>query len=130
MYQTKQKTAIIEYLKANSESHLAVDQILFDLNKRNIKVSSATLYRFLDNLINLNMVRKIILDNSNKACFQYINSSCHSHYHLMCTKCNKLYHLRCDEIDELIDHVYKNHDFKIEPERILLYGICKDCEGK
>ncbi len=130
MYNTKQKMVILDYLKNNSNRCFTVDELRDELNSTNIKVSVATLYRYLDNLTSDNKVRKFVMDNVSKACYQFIDDDdCHNHFHMICTKCNKLIHLECEEVDEFIKHVSSNHKFKIDLSRVVFYGLCEECGG-
>ena len=128
-YNTNQKKIIINLLKNNKDEHLNVDEMLEILKESGENVSRATLYRTLDNLVNSGEVRKYVMDENEKACFQYIDSTiCHDHFHLICLKCGKLFHLDCEKFHNLIDHIEEEHDFKVSESRLVLYGLCKDCK--
>ena len=48
----------------------------------------------------------------------------------MCIECGTLFHLECDHVSEIINHVESHHKFKVDPGRIVLYGVCNDCSNK
>ena len=129
-YKTVQKQTILDMLKENKNRHLNADEMLEILHKRQENVSRATLYRTLDSLVQGEVVRKYVISENEKACFQLINddSNCHNHFHLVCSKCGKLIHLECDKLEELISHISDEHDFTVLPSRVVLYGICKKCK--
>lgn len=129
MYQTKQKSYILNILKENKDKHLNAEEIFMILKEQNLSVSLATLYRYLDKLVNENIVRKYTSSHLGKACYQYIDSHCHkhNHFHLICLKCNKLIHLDCDLIDSFLSHVEEHHKFKISKEKVVYYGYCDEC---
>ncbi len=129
-YNTVQKQKILEMLKANSHHHLNADEMLFILNAKQLNVSRATLYRYLDVLVQTGEVRKYIFAEGEKACYQYIEDKnhCSSHFHLMCTECGKLIHLDCGKVAELINHIEEEHNFMVDPGRVVIYGICSDCK--
>ena len=104
--------------------------MLFILNAQKVSVSRATLYRYLDVLVSTGDVKKYILSESDKACYQYVDSSedCKEHFHLMCIDCGTLQHLECLQINEIINHVVKDHKFKVDPGRVVLYGLCEECQ--
>ena len=114
----------------NKNKHLTVDDMLFILNAQKVSVSRATLYRYLDVLVSTGDVKKYILSESDKACYQYVDSSedCKEHFHLMCIECGTLQHLECPHINEIINHVVKDHKFKVDPGRVVLYGLCEECQ--
>ena len=93
VYNTRQKTIILEMLKNNKNKHLTADDMLFILSAQKVSVSRATLYRYLDVLVSTGDVKKYILSESDKACYQYVDSgkSCNEHFHRM-TKFPQLHH--------------------------------------
>ena len=130
VYNTRQKVFILEMLKNNKNKHLTVDDMLFILNAQKVSVSRATLYRYLDVLVSTGDVKKYILSETDKACYQYVDSSedCKEHFHLMCIDCGTLQHLECLHINEIINHVIKDHKFKVDPGRVVFYGLCEECQ--
>ena len=129
VYNTRQKTIILEMLKNNKNKNLTADDMLFILSAQKVSVSRATLYRYLDVLVSTGDVKKYILSESDKACYQYVDSgkSCKEHFHLMCIYCGTLQHLECIHINEIINHVEKDHKFKVDPGRVVFYGLCEEC---
>ena len=129
VYNTRQKTIILEMLKNNKNKHLTADDMLFILSAQKVSVSRATLYRYLDVLVSTGDVKKYILSESDKACYQYVDSgkSCKEHFHLMCIYCGTLQHLERIHINEIINHVEKDHKFKVDPGRVVFYGLCEEC---
>ena len=83
VYNTRQKTIILEMLKNNKDKHLTADDMLFILSAQKVSVSRATLYRYLDKLEETNIIRKFTKPHLSKACYQYIDEKCsHSHFHM------------------------------------------------
>ena len=70
--------------------------------------------------------------NGTCACYQYFDGTgdCHRHYHLKCLKCGKLLHAECEFLNDLSEHIEKEHDFVIDGEKTVLYGICGECRRK
>ncbi|MDD6490059.1 MAG: Fur family transcriptional regulator [Clostridia bacterium] len=131
-YKTKQREAILKYLVDNSDSHVTVCQIADYLSSNGNHVGVTTIYRHLEKLLEQGLVRKYTVDGSTGACFQYVqeNSRCREHFHLKCEKCGCLIHLECSHLDELYEHIYDDHAFRINPFRTVFYGICKECSAK
>ena len=88
-YHTKQRSIILDLLKANQDRHLTAEEMLELFNQNQTPVSKATLYRYLDMLVSQNAVRKFIIDNQPSAGYQYIEEGdyCHEHFHLKCLEC-------------------------------------------
>lgn len=130
-YNTIQKQIIIKFLEEHKDRHLNIDEMLELLKKEDVSVSRATLYRTIDSLVESGVVRKYVINENEKACFQYIDSDdCHHHFHLLCSKCGKLIHLECEKFEEILEHFSSEHGFKVYPGRVVLYGICSECQEK
>ena len=130
-YNTKQRERILKYLKENKDSNITADEIINYFKSTNDKIGKATVYRYLNNLVKENIVKKYMVENRNCSCYQYIEEqNCDSHYHLKCEKCNKIIHLECDEFKEVENHIAKEHDFELDSVKTVLYGICKECSKK
>ena len=123
-YETKQKSAIVDFVKSKS-GHITAKDIVNELSSRGEKVSTATVYRRLDKLVDSGMLRKYITDNG--ACYQY-SEQCHKdHFHLKCTECGTLFHIDCDFLTSIAPHIEKHHNFKVDNRRTVMYGICESC---
>ena len=97
-----------------------------------VKVNTTTVYRYLDKLCAEHVVIKYPDLNSDKAVFQFAGEEkkCTDHLHLKCIRCGKVVHLDCDFMDELKEHLFRDHDFRLQCSGDMLHGICKDCENK
>lgn len=130
-YNTKQREKILEYLKENKDSNITAKEILKHFKNNEDNIGKATVYRYLNELVKQNVIKKYNLENRNCSCFQYVEEKhCEEHYHLKCEKCNKIIHLECDEIKEIQNHLQKEHKFQLNSGKTVLYGICDKCKQK
>ena len=124
-YLTKNKKNVLSFLRTNNDRHFTIEEIQNELKD----IPIASLYRIVDELVEIGLVRKYVIDNNTSACFQYIGDGLtHSHFHLLCTKCSKLIHLECHEVNELIEHIEKEHGFSVDISKVNLYGLCEECK--
>lgn len=128
-YTTKQKTEILNVLKENKDKHLTANQMLECLSQKNVDVSKATLYRYLDVLVKSGSILKYMTSGFDKACFQYAENGniCKNHFHLKCNNCGKIIHLECNEITKIIAHIEDKHDFLVDLGTVSFYGTCDEC---
>ncbi len=117
-YQTKQKSIILNYLKENENclySAKQLQQIFKD------EVSKATLYRYLDELYNENIINRYFNEQTNNYEYLYVASKldCQHHLHFKCSKCGKLYHLK---------NAITNEQFLIDFSHSLICGLCVSCQ--
>ena len=68
-YSTKQRDAILSFLKENN-AHVSASDIVFHLKEQGYKISTATVYRTLDKLVSDGVVRKMVVGDGSGACYQ------------------------------------------------------------
>lgn len=131
-YKTKQKESILTYLSSLNGKHFRISDIINHFDDTNKSISSATIYRYIDFLVNKGIVKKYNIDGSSSACFQYVGEGtyCNEHFHLKCNECGELIHLDCDSIQNLFNHLFENHNFYINMNKTVFYGKCEKCEKR
>lgn len=131
-YRTRQRELIEGYLKEQGERHVTAEEIITFLKNQDTPVSKATVYRSLDKMSEQGIVRKYTIEEGICACYQYMGEQkgCHEHYHFKCSRCGKLFHVTCELMNEITDHVYKEHDFMIDSSKTVFYGLCGECRKK
>lgn len=122
-YDTKQKDIIINCIKNHEE--FTINEIYEELKG---KVGLTTIYRKVDSLVEENKIKKYI-GKDNITYYQYLcECDKDNHFYLKCDKCGTLEHVDCDCINELSDHINKNHEFEINKQNIVINGVCKNCK--
>jgi len=122
-YITKQKDIIINCIKNHKE--FTINQIYKELKG---KVGLTTIYRKVDSLVEENKIKKYI-GKDNITYYQYLcECDKDNHFYLKCDKCGNLEHVDCDCINELSEHINKNHEFEINKQNIVINGVCKNCK--
>ena len=124
-YETKQKTAIVDFIKSKS-GHITAKDIVSELSVLGEKVSTATVYRRLEKLVNDGMLKKYITDNG--ACYQYSEDCKGDHFHLKCTRCGTLLHVDCEFLMSIAPHIMEHHRFRVDNRRTVMYGLCEKCD--
>lgn len=123
-YETRQKTAILDFLK-NCEGHVTAAGIVKGLSSCGVRIGTATVYRRLEKLANSGIVKKYITDKG--ACYQYTGECDGNHFHLKCTECGTLLHIDCAFLEKLAPHILEHHNFKVDNFRTVMYGKCENC---
>ena len=131
-YNTAARSRILGFLKENKDRTVNANDILNCLNNQGNDVNITTIYRYLDKLTESGEVMKYIAENGTRAVFQYVGERqhCEEHLHLQCVRCGAILHLDCDFMEEISEHVLKDHGFQIQCKNSIIYGICSDCQGK
>ena len=127
-YSTKQRSFILDKMKLNKDHQFTAEELLHTLKNDNTPVGKATLYRYLDHLVQSGVVKKFISNDNAASFYQYVGSHCDKHYHLKCSECGKLIHLSLKSISTLNNKIKKNYGFSVKPSSIVLYGVCDECQ--
>ncbi len=129
-YTTKHYAQIASFLKDMTGTHITAQDVCDHFREMASPISTTTVYRQLERLVEEGIVNKYIIDANSPACFEYNGEYQHEQsncYHCKCEKCGKLIHLHCEEIEELMKHMEAEHHFKLDPARTVFYGICESC---
>ena len=128
-YSTKQREAVLSFLKENN-AHISATDIIRHLKEQGYSVSTATVYRTLEKFEAEGLVRKMVIGQGTGACYQFVDRhDCHEHFHLKCIKCGALIHLSCDFLESLESHIYDDHGFTVSSGRTVIYGTCATCNA-
>lgn len=131
-YNTRAMNEIEEFLLARKGDHLTISEIYLHFVETGKPIGKTTIYRKMDELIDAGLVKKHIIDKNNSAYFEYVGNNHNeddTSYHLMCEKCGKIIHFHCTEATALWKHLSDEHNFQIDTQRVVLYGICDECRG-
>lgn len=128
-YATASRRRILEFLKNNSNRTVTAADIDTYLRENDSEVNITTIYRYLDKLAQEGTVMKYVTEKGGKAAYQYVELGhrCEEHLHLKCVKCGSIIHLECAFMDEISEHISKDHGFSLQCKNSILYGTCKNC---
>ncbi|MBR4427301.1 MAG: transcriptional repressor [Spirochaetales bacterium] len=128
-YTTQSRSRILEFLKSQSTRTVDVSDIRRALATDGNEVNITTIYRYLDKLTSDGTVMKYVAENGTRAVYQYVGERrhCEDHLHLQCTKCGCIIHLDCRFMDEIAEHVLREHGFSIQCRNSIIYGLCEKC---
>lgn len=131
-YTTTSRKKILEYLMANSDRTVTVTDIDQYLKKNDNEVNITTIYRYLDKLAKEGTVMKYVAEKGSQAVYQYVEMGhhCEEHLHLKCVSCGCIIHLECAFMDEIAEHVLKDHGFTLQCKNSIIYGLCRECREK
>ncbi|WP_039965890.1 Fur family transcriptional regulator [Paraclostridium bifermentans] len=125
---TTQKILILEVMLNNSH-HLSAKDIHDKLKQKNIGL--ATIYRSLNLFIELNIIKKVEIDN-----ITYYEMKIFSknpfHIHFKCSKCGSIIDINNKDINidyiGIIRKIELEEKFEIEDSDIMFKGICDKCK--
>ncbi len=122
---TVQRRAVLRLL-AGREDHPTADQIFDDVCVETPGISRATVYRILETLVRIGIVRKVCHPGA-AARFE---TKTLRHHHLLCVQCGKMIDLE----DRSLDHIplpnARSRGFELADYSIQFRGTCADCLRK
>jgi Fur family transcriptional regulator, ferric uptake regulator len=112
-------------LLARQDCCLSAQEIHDRLRSDGKSVGLASVYRALDVLDQLRLVRRIDVDGT--ACFEPADPSGDHHHHAICDRCGKMDAFEDPELERLIDDLGDRLGYAVGGHEIVLRGACPDC---
>lgn len=104
---------------------LTVHEIYSTLQKKNISIDLASVYRSLELFVNMGIVRVIEL-NDNKKRYELVDIHNH-HHHLICTNCKTIEDVNINE-NNFLKEMQRKSAFKVDHHHLEFFGLCKNCQ--
>jgi Fur family ferric uptake transcriptional regulator len=120
---TPARLAVVQVLE-NSQDHLCHNQILEEGQKIYPKLSRATVYRTMDMLVELKLVRPLYLNEPT----QRFVSALGGHHHLVCTQCGDTIEFHDCVTGPLAQRLTEQHNFRIHSHLLEFHGLCSACD--
>lgn len=128
-YRTNNRTKIMEFLQENRNKTVTVREIGIHMQDLDCPVNVTTIYRYLDKLEKDGQLMKYAGEKGEKASYQYVepDQGCDDHLHLQCVSCGAVIHLDCHFMDEIAEHIDREHGFDLQCRGSVIYGLCQNC---
>ena len=121
---TQQRLAILKTLH-EGRHHVTAQEIFESVCKDWPEMGFATVYRFLRDLADHNVVTEVRMGGL-PARYE-LNLKKH-HDHLTCSSCGAIFEFQNYEIERLQEEVARKFGFILTSHLLELYGICGDCQ--
>ena len=119
---TLPRQAVLEVLE-NSEGHLTPAEVLERAQAIYPSLGRATVYRTLELLTNLGVVRPIFLGERG-VCLTLAEGG---HHHLVCSDCGAIIEFDECAVDGLEQDLAQRLNFQIHGHLLEFYGLCEQC---
>lgn len=120
---TPPRLAVIEVLETGPQ-HLSHNQILAEGRKICPQLSRATVYRTMELLVELNLVRPLYLNDPT----QRFVSAAGGHHHLVCSSCGDIFEFDHCTVEQLAQELSEKHQFEIRSHLLEFHGLCVNCQ--
>jgi len=112
----------------NRNDHFDADALYFEMKKRDINVSRATVYNTLELLVSCDLVKR---HQFGKNLAQYEKSfGRKQHDHIICIECKKVVEFCDPRIQQIQTMMGELLNFTITHHSLNMYGVCGTCQKK
>ena len=120
---TPQRYLILSVIQEANE-HLSVDEIAERVQQRNPYVSLSTVYRTLELLKRLDLIRENHLPGEQP---RYETANGQAHHHLICRRCRTTIHLDETLLGNLHEKLQEDYHFYDLTLDLVALGYCQSC---
>ena len=121
---TKLRKFLLQILLKNKEP-LSVEDLISSLSKHKINVHKTSVYRQLDVLKKVEIIREIQFGENKK---RYEIFSDNHHHHLVCNDCGKIEDIESDKDLGILERkIVKEKKFKVTSHLLEFFGLCAKC---
>ena len=124
-YQTEQRKTLLAYFAENPNKQFDIDELQNSI----VGISKSAIYRNINRMVEMGILRRFQSEVSKKFLYQYIGShECNEHFHLKCSVCGTILHMDTVFSEVLMDVVGRYADFDLDTSKTLLLGHCISCK--
>ena len=124
MRMTPQRQLVLDAVR--DLEHATPERICEHVQRRAPAVNITTIYRTLDLLEGLNLVRHTHLGHGAPS----YSTQPHEHVHLVCHRCGDITEIPPEELTELSERLRQRFRFLLDPSHLALSGRCANCIGQ
>jgi Fur family transcriptional regulator, ferric uptake regulator len=104
---------------------LTAQEIFDGLRDRGRRVGIASVYRTLELLLKLELVRRVDIGTS--ACYEPAHPGGDHHHHVVCEDCGKVASFEDQALEDAIDRLGRRLRYAVGVHEVVLRGACPDC---
>ena len=119
---TPQRELILQAV--DTLGHATPDEVLAEVRRHSEAVNVSTVYRTLEVLEGLGLVRHAHLSDRAPT---YHSVGDHEHFHLVCRGCQQVHSVPPKEIEPVAEHLVAEFGFTIDIGHLTMFGTCAQC---
>lgn len=125
-YRMTSSREVILQTFVNCGGHISADDLVTLVHQQAPKVGRMTVYRTLDLLCQLNLIRPVY-QGTGAAHFVLLHEG--HHHHLVCAACHRTIEFDDCILSEIESVVGKRFNFQVQGHLLEFYGICEQCRN-
>ena len=119
---TPQRELILDAV--DTLGHATPDEVLAEVRKQSTAVNISTVYRTLEVLEELGLVRHAHLSDRAPT---YHSVRDHEHFHLVCRNCHRVISVAPTVLEPTLQRLDADHGFTADIGHLTVFGTCKEC---
>lgn len=127
---TPQREVTVETLVENNNELLTAEEIFIKVKSKNPSIGLATVYRTLDMLQELDIVKRIPYRDGMSRFDLVKSSSDYQPFYLLCQKCGQIEEIHEPILEDVEKRLEQEYQFKIIARQLTFRGICQKCLKK
>ncbi|MCL2541502.1 MAG: transcriptional repressor [Nocardioidaceae bacterium] len=109
----------------NELGHATPDEVLAHVQAKVSAVNASTVYRTLEVLEELGLVRHAHLSDRAPT---YHSTQGHTHFHLVCRGCRRVISVDAEDAAAFVESLTTRHAFTPDMGHLTVFGTCSDCQ--
>ena len=122
---TAPRRAVVAAVLAHRRPFTA-EQVVADLDRAAPNIGRATVYRTLEILASLDVLKRVHLADGRAA---YVVGAPGHRHHLVCSRCGDVVAFSACPVEQLVRDLSRDTDFAIEGHLLEVFGLCPVCRG-
>jgi Fur family ferric uptake transcriptional regulator len=123
---TRARLTVLEAIDALG-GHVTSAEVLEEVARRDESIGRASVFRTLDLLTNLGIVRPTYIETSQTPTYVMMPEG--HHHHIICTTCNRVIEFDDCGLSQLEKTLEDRLNVSIEGHLLEFYGICEACQS-
>jgi Fur family ferric uptake transcriptional regulator len=122
MFFTKERTQLLDFI-FEQKGHFSADELMFEMQKADVKVSRATLYRSLSQMVEAGILSESDFGHGHTHYEVAIGTK--PHVHLICTDSGDVREVHSQKLEDALNDLARKEGFKIKRYKIQVFGLSK-----
>jgi Fur family ferric uptake transcriptional regulator len=123
MFFTKERTQLLDFI-FQQQGHFSADELMFEVQKAGVKVSRATLYRSLNQMVDAGILAESDFGHGHTHYEIAVGNK--PHVHLICTDSGEVREVHSRKLEDALNDLARREGFKIKRFKIQVFGVSKN----
>ena len=107
--------------------HFAPEELAKKCKRNSQKVSRATVYRGIKELLEAGIIRETAFGEKHKI-YEHLYDE-KPHHHTRCIRCHHILEFPDNDAEQVYKPILEKHGFQILGHEVHFYGLCKHCQN-